>query len=425
MCGLFFSTIDVNQDDLQEISLRGPDHSNSEINELGFFYFFGLTTRKNNLKQPLNNSFGTLLYNGTQFDLEDEDNKFLIHNLNNNYEHCVEFIQTLNGDFSLIWITDEFILLARDFCGNKPLFYSSSENNFVAASTFNLVEIKLDNTKIVKPNEIIIFSKKNNFKIIDRRQSKIFDLSQTYNSLDRVFESFEKSVLSRYDQNMVIPVSSGIDSGMIAACLHSSHKKYLLASRPGLEDQNILNERLTILNYNDQYIFDEVNIDTVDKINSLPCQPYISQKPQIAQVGWWIAEYAKKNNCRYMMSGTGADELYSDYGWNGEKYNKNSQFGGLFPIDLDEIWPWHLKDHLPLYYSIVIEDYVYGCWGIDTRNPFLDTKLVQSWLSTTQELKNKEYKHWQQEYLRIKKFPYHTKKIPLLIPRHLRKFINN
>lgn len=425
MCGLFFSTAELDYDNLKEISFRGPDYSNYEHNDFGFFYFFGLETKKNSLKQPLKNLFGTLLYNGTQFELPDEDNKFLIENLNNNYQQCIEFIRTLKGDFSLIWVTDIFILLARDFCGNKPLFYSGTANDFYAASTLDSIKNKSNLIKNVEPNEILVFSKRNSFNLLDRQESKIFNLTQRHTSLDRVFESFEKSVVNRYNLNSIIPLSSGMDSGMIAACLHSESKNYLIVSRPGLEDQNILKERLSILNYNKQYIFDEVSIDTVHKINSLPCQEYISSKPQIGQVGWWIAEHGKKNNIRFMMSGTGADELYSDYGWNGEKYNKNSQFGGLFPINLQEIWPWHLNKDLPLYYSIIIEDYVYGYWGIDTRNPFLDVVLIQSWLSTTTELKNKEYKHWQQEYLRMKKFPYHTMKIPLLVPKHLRKFVNS
>ncbi len=424
MCGLFFSTKSLEESNLDEISFRGPDYSNTKINNLGFFYFFGLETKNNTLRQPLINQTGTLLYNGTQYDLEDNDNQFLIDNLSNNKQDCIEFIQSLKGDFSLIWVTEDFILLARDFCGNKPLFYSVFDNNFHAASTLNSIESLGLDVETVEPNEILIFLKKDNFSKAERYKSKIFNLDQKYNSFDRVFESFEKSVLNRYCLNTVVPISSGTDSGMIAACLHSYKKEYLIVSRPGLEDLKILNERLSILSYNDQYIFDDVNIKTVNKINSLPCEKYISQKPQIAQVAWWIAEYSKQRNCRYIMSGTGADELYSDYGWNGVKYNKNSQFGGLFPQNLTNIWPWHLNKNLPLYHAIVIEDYIYGYWGIDTRNPFLDTDLIQEWLSTSQALKNKEYKHWQQEYLRIMKFPFHTKKIPLLIPRHLRNFNN-
>jgi asparagine synthetase B (glutamine-hydrolysing) len=307
---------------------------------------------------------------------------------------------------------------------NQDATISFTENNFYAASTHSSIASISFNVYTVEPNEILIFSKKTNFDNTGRYESKIFDLSQTYSSLDRVFEKFEESVLARYDSNTVIPISSGMDSGMIAACLHSQKKDYLVVSRPGLEDIEILNERLSILNYNDQYIFDDVNIETVKKVNSLPCEVFISQKPQIGQVAWWIAEYSNKKNYRFMMSGTGADEVYSDYGWNGIKYNRNSQFGGLFPLELADLWPWHLNKNLPLYYSIVIEDYIYGSWGIDTRNPFLDTGLIQAWLSICQHLKNKEYKHWQQEYLKLLNFPYHTKKIPLLIPKQLRNLIN-
>ena len=35
-----------------------------------------------------------------------------------------------------------------------------------------------------------------------------------------------------------------------------------------------------------------------------------------------------------------SDEIYSDYGFAGQKYYSHSEFGGLFPTDLTGFFPW-------------------------------------------------------------------------------------
>ena len=40
------------------------------------------------------------------------------------------------------------------------------------------------------------------------------------------------------------------------------------------------------------------------------------------------------------------------------------------------------------------------CFGVETRNPFLDKKLTQEWFSLSAELKNLEDKSPQKNYLR-------------------------
>ena len=43
---------------------------------------------------------------------------------------------------------------------------------------------------------------------------------------------------------------------------------------------------------------------------------------------------------RVYLSGSGADEVFSDYGFNGTKFHGHSSFGGKFPADLGTIFPW-------------------------------------------------------------------------------------
>jgi len=53
-----------------------------------------------------------------------------------------------------------------------------------------------------------------------------------------------------------------------------------------------------------------------------------------------LCHKARVSNALVYMSGTGADEIISDYGFNGRKLTPHSSFGGLFPENLTTVYPW-------------------------------------------------------------------------------------
>ena len=67
------------------------------------------------------------------------------------------------------------------------------------------------------------------------------------------------------------------------------------------------------------------------------------------------------------LSGSGADETISDYGFGGEKFYPHSNFGGYFPEQLGAIFPWRdfflgtQRDYL------MKEELVAGAHGIESR----------------------------------------------------------
>ena len=119
-----------------------------------------------------------------------------------------------------------------------------------------------------------------------------------------------------------------------------------------------------------------------------------------------ICSRARDEGRKIYFSGQGADEIISDYGHAGQKYFKHSQFGGLFPAELEGFWPWHsFWDGTQIQY-LAKEEYVAGHYGIETRYPFLDRYLVQEFLWLTHDLKNSRYKSVLDEYLQVNNFPY-------------------
>ena len=118
------------------------------------------------------------------------------------------------------------------------------------------------------------------------------------------------------------------------------------------------------------------------------------------------SDLAKKMETKIYLSGSGADELFSDYGFGGVKKYQHSNFGGLFPDDLTTIFPWASFYGSSQETYIAKEEHVAGSFGIETRYPYLDKYVVQEFLSLTPELKNAKYKSVLFNYLTENNYPF-------------------
>ena len=112
-----------------------------------------------------------------------------------------------------------------------------------------------------------------------------------------------------------------------------------------------------------------------------------------------ICELAHSEGRKVYLSGSGADEILSDY----SLIPNQSELFGVYP---DELKPWANFTDSCMYSYLGKEECVGGSWAIETRYPFLDTEFVQSFLSLTPELKNRNYKAPLFEYLTREMFPF-------------------
>jgi asparagine synthetase B (glutamine-hydrolysing) len=119
-----------------------------------------------------------------------------------------------------------------------------------------------------------------------------------------------------------------------------------------------------------------------------------------------IALEAKRRGVKFCISGAGADEIISDYGHLGQRFTPNSNFGGNFPKNLSEVFPWRN------FYGGTQRDYLFKeelilvCQGIEGRYPFLDSDCVQAFLNLSSDLKNVEYKAPVANFLRTYSYPF-------------------
>jgi len=409
MCGFVYSNFIPEKISLADITPRGPNDSNTITNAFGYFYHSRLVTKNSNISQPAINNHGIFLYNGTEYSLEKNDVGYILDNLDDNINHNIDFIKTLKGDFAICWVTEKYILIAKDCFSTKPLFWGNADNKFIAASTVQaIMTVGLPAYKL-PANTVMVFDRLTN-NLINKSEIINWDLRQGLTNIDDIFEDFEKSVLNQYDDNMMLNLSSGIDSGAISCCLNKHKKTFTTISYLGTENKNILLERLN-LHYGKKIIithksFEKYNI----KKPNIFWNDYLQIDSIIYDIALVSAEKASKNKIKTILTGTGADELFADYGFNGKRLKKYSQFGGKFPKNLETIFPWHLNAFYPMEVDIPIVEYVNGLKGIDTRHPFLDRKLFQTWLNSDLEIKNKKYKNWLIEYLKQNNYPHEPNK---------------
>jgi len=220
-----------------------------------------------------------------------------------------------------------------------------------------------------------------------------WNLDQTVDNLDLATEKFEQAILKRYKPDAVLFLSGGYDSTCIAACL-TDHKlpfQSITLNVAPAEDTYTLADVLEYSkNYNTHYEITQRQ-DWVSDLSarrqrilnntSMPVQNQIRE------------ESINRFGNRVILMGNGSDEMLENYIFKGK-----SEFTS-WPTDLKTVFPWQ---HFYGGQSRRLLDYhetVSLGYGMEVRNVFYDTELVQSWINTTSSLKNTSTKPIQTKYL--------------------------
>lgn len=432
MCSFLFSTKynDENLDDLNYyLKFRGPDHTEiKKINNFLFIHNLLSITGEFNI-QPLIKNDKILIYNGEiynfkQFGDYKSDGECIIPLYE---EYGIDFVKKIDGEFAIciLDIKKNKIIISSDVFKTKPLFFSLEDNNF-GCSTYKtpLEKLSYKNIQKVEPNTIYEICLET-FKILNKKIIYNFDINQNKKTYDDWIESFKNAIKKRTlntDKKLFIGLSSGYDSGLIFNELIQNQTEFNSFSLLGTENENIISQRLKFknkdhlsLNKNDaEYLMSNILLKNKTepfrytiKSDSSDHTDYISLWDDGGSNNFaTICKYAKRNKCKICLSGTGSDEIISDYGFNGKKFYEHSNFGGIFPDDLSKIFPWGSFYGSTLESYIAKEEYVGGSFGIEMRYPFLDTKVVQEFLWLDHTFKNKEYKAPIDYYFNKYNFPY-------------------
>lgn len=348
-----------------------------------------------------------------------------------------EYAQRVDGEYAIL-IYDEpgsrLWVLVDPFM-TKPLYYGveATEAAFgVATCASSLRELGLSHVQMCRPNsmlEVNFHSGSVNLSVFDTVVE--FGLQQADESYDTWNAAFLQAVGRRARhgcQRPAVFLSSGYDSGAICLALNLLGIEYDSFSILAGEDRALLTSRIGLnkrASCGNAYVHPGLSASEILAIKneiqeSVEPFTYVHEdQPGLvcdlhndggAIGSYCLAEWARRENRVVNLSGAGADEIISDYGWDGSKFYYHSEFGGKFPPKLEGFFPWKkFYDDTQRSY-LFKEEYTLGRWGIEGRYPFLDRALVQAFLSLSAELKNIAYKAPVQQFLRRHNYPFENTK---------------
>lgn len=432
MCSFLFTDKRVDDFDYTNhyMKFRGPDTTNSiMVNEYTIAHNI-LSITGEFTQQPFVDQDDEIVcvYNGQIYNYDDfgdykSDGECIIPTYKKFGERG--FV-TLDGEFAIVLadFKNNLLHLVTDPFATKPLWYGIQDKKIAVASYESAVKsLGIKATKL-DANTILTLNLETK-EFINSIKTYEFILHQFNDSFAGWIRAFEESIRKRtrnIREKVFIGLSSGYDSGGIACELNKQNVSYKAYSVVGSEDQDILRKRYSMFNSNScgEYLEDNrwQYKDYINRnVEEFKYRIYSSSsdynefdrrlQDDNGSCGLsMICDHARKEGHKIYLSGSGSDEIFSDYGFNGEKKFLHSNFGGLFPEDLSTIFPWASFYGSTMVSYLAKEEYVAGSYGIETRYPYLDKYVVQEFLSLTHTLKNSKYKSVLDEYLTRSNYPF-------------------
>ena len=400
MCG-FLVTKEGIQCDFSKIRLRGGD-SISCVSSNGFTFRHSLLSVTGEFtEQPYFNSSRDIvcLYNGEIYNHKfiKSDGEVLIP-LYEQYGH--QFPKELEGEFAIALydFRNRRIVLATDDFGTKPLFHEGS-----SAGSYNS---GVRGYK-VPPNTILVKDMDTGTDL-SAESVHDFDFSRQHKTdyNDWLFE-FSRAIRRRSKHKCFIGLSSGYDSGAIACELSyigCDFKAFVIANG---EEPEVIRQRVSLIPESEVLTtrdYGKVAEHIAENVEDVPynieggSQTSVFSDKAILGLGL-ICSLGKAENRKVYISGQGSDEILSDY----SLFGSQSHLKGVYPEALYE-WP-NFRGSCQAAY-LAKEEYIAGSYGIETRYPYLDRRLVQEFLWLSTKLKNSAYKAPLREYLKRHKFPF-------------------
>lgn len=399
---------------------RGPDREHSITKNKFYFKHYLLSLTGDMVKQPIENNDVICLFNGEIYNYKEfgefESDVFSIVQSYKNYGD--DFVKMLDGEFSLFLIDFEknIFYMSSDIFGTKPLFYSL-ENGFGLASQQSFLEKNgYKNIQRIQPNTTLKFDLE--FNLISKTNVYDFSLEEFVDNFDQWNDSFLKSIQKRFmgvNHEIILPLSSGHDSGGIACALNILEIPYISYSILGQENSIILNDRIKMNRYV-SYYSEKIDREICDFNLQERCEPFYYGKdynskemfgfddPGSKGLSFILSEIKKRHpNVKILASGQGSDEIMSN--------NQNYSFGGsknpaFYNLDtLKKTFPWQNFYEGANYSYLNKEESISGSFGIEGRYPFLDKDVVQSYLNLLPELKNMYFKSPLTNFLMKNRYP--------------------
>jgi len=417
MCGFLVTDSDLDHERgvCSFLEHRGPDHTGTKnINEIKFTHTL-LSLTGDFTPQPVSDGHITVVFNGEIYNYKElGDYSSDVFAIIDSYKrYGFDFVKHLDGEFAIvIYDTDvKKIFFTTDVFGTKPLFYSQENGKFGFSSyKIALEEEEFSTINKLHANSFGVLNLKNNKLEISSNYYK-FNLEQFKTDYEDWNKAFLNSINVRFknlSHDIILPLSSGLDSGAIACALEKLKIKHEVFSYYDNEHKYILFKRLLreYRNKNKVYIKKSLKksdfVKTKELLNNKISKFSYGPKQEnqlLTHDGFndrgshglvYLLDYVKTRNedIKILSSGQGGDEITSNL----QSYSFGSPNPETFGENLYDIFPWeNFYDGTQSSY-LMKEESITGGFGIEGRYPFLDRKVVQEYLNLVPELKNKEFK---------------------------------
>lgn len=433
MCSFVFSTeTAVDKAFNRAMQLRGPDATHErEVN--GYYFCHNLLSMRGDyVAQPYISADETvlILFNGEVYSCPETETNEAEYLYRLYVEHGPGMLKQIDGEYALVIVDFRLgrFFAARDCFGTKPLFFGHKGTKFALGSYRSALEqLGMQEIRALKPNTLVDYALDGTS--ITTSEIISFNISQYSDDVEGWHDCFDRAVSKRIRHlkgKAFIGLSSGYDSGAIAASLIAQSASFISVSVEGREDpETIVARRNAVEQSGNAAILlpeDRVNRETWLRwlAENVEDEHYFitNDEGERFEIGKSIhgdkaslilaavCHTAKGSGARVYLSGSGADEIYSDYGHKGQKLFAHSNFGGRYPENLLARFPWSSFFGSTQAAYLMKEEMVAGSFGMEARYPFLDTELVQRFLSLKPGIKNEAYKSVIQSYLEKRKFPY-------------------
>jgi asparagine synthetase B (glutamine-hydrolysing) len=355
-------------------------------------------------------------------------------------KHGSSFVQLLDGEFALVLLDlrKNICIVSTDVFATKPLYLVSNPDlrQFgvaTYASAFARLGFNQNQITKVLPNTTYVYETAS-WTLQETHRVFHFDFCHQFKTSYADWQTAFTNAIDKRTQNKEYPVfvclSSGYDSAGICCALNQLQKSYVTYSFVGKENPLTLQKRRDL---NSNYMNDSSHIVelTTNELTSIRqylstvSEPFkynsrtmttnadlLDDNASIAMAK--ICSLASAKHQRIFLSGQGADEIMSDYGFQGKKLFSHSNFGGMFPSDLTTLInndPSQPAIWQSFYFStqqdyLAKEEIISGVYGIEGRYPYLDKRVVQEFLWLTPQKKNELYKAPLHDLLTIKQYPF-------------------
>ena len=411
MSDYFFSTVRSNRDVIDNLNKKSM--INNYIYEDNMLYImYCCTYNVESYGSKIIVLFDGVIYDNTK-SLQCDVKNYLVKLY---LKYGPKFTQYIDGEFSicLIDLNQELCIFSTDVFGTRPIYFTV-ENGNLSLCTYLSVLSNIKGKKVrAKPNTTYIFNLNSN--ILTYNTVYEFSLVQYKNFFDDWNLAFEKSISKRINGiKSIIPLSSGYDSGAICCEAIKQKGNFQTISFIGKENMDILTRRIKLCNNN--YIFNYTKQEYYNVLKNFlkSVERYEDGDYDLihdeSSIGLGlICEYAQKQNINILISGTGADSIYSYTNRNHYIIEDSiNNYCNVFPNDLNGFFPWENFFGGNMQRYLFQEEYISKVYNIQIRYPFLDKQLVQEFLWLDTSLKNKLYKSPIQNYFDKNSFPYDSK----------------